>query len=227
MNDVSAIETYMLSCMKDSAHDAQHIYRVLGLAEDIAGREGGTIDRDILTAACLLHDIGREEQFKDPAVCHAEAGSEKAYAFLLRLGWSEARAAWVRDCVLTHRYRTDRRPATMEAKILFDADKLDVTGAIGIARTLYYEGHENLALYSRGPDGRILDGHEDSFNTFMQEYRHKLEHIGDSLYTARAREIAAERAPIAKAFYACLLAELRQSHGLPETDGCEHPFSCV
>jgi uncharacterized protein len=219
MDDNRKIERYMLSCMKDSAHDAQHIYRVLGLAGDIAEHEGGDVDRDILIAACLLHDIGREAQFKNPAVCHAEAGSEKAYAFLLGLGWSEERAAWVRDCVLTHRYRTDRRPATIEAKILFDADKLDVSGAIGIARTLYYGGHENLGLYSRGPDGLILDGCEDGPNTFLQEYKHKLEHIGDSMYTARAREIAAERAPIAKAFYESLLSELRQSHGLPEAGG--------
>lgn len=205
----------MLSCMKDSAHDAQHIYRVLGLAVDIAEQhEGGGVDMDILTAACLLHDIGREEQFKNPAVCHAEAGSEKAYAFLMSLGWSEGRAAWVRDCILTHRYRADRRPVTIEAKILFDADKLDVTGAIGIARTLYYGGHENMGLYSRGPDGLVLDGDEEGPNTFLQEYRHKLEHIGDAMYTARAREIATLRAPIARAFYESLLAEIRQSHGL-------------
>lgn len=204
----------MLSCMKDSAHDAQHIYRVLGLAVDIAEHEGGGVDMDILTAACLLHDIGREEQFKNPAVCHAKVGSEKAYAFLLCLGWSEGHAAWVRDCVLTHRYRADRRPATIEAKILFDADKLDVTGAIGIARTLYYGGHENMGLYSRGPDGLVLDGDEESPNTFLQEYRHKLAHIGDTMYTSRAREIANLRAPIARAFYESLLAEIRQSHGL-------------
>ncbi|SBW12543.1 conserved hypothetical protein [uncultured Eubacteriales bacterium] len=214
MDDFSEIEGYMLSCMKDSAHDAQHIYRVLGLAVDIAEHEGGGVDMDILTAACLLHDIGREEQFKNPAVCHAEAGSEKAYAFLMSLGWSEGRAAWVRDCILTHRYRADRRPVTIEAKILFDADKLDVTGAIGIARTLYYGGHENMGLYSRGPDGLVLDGDEEGPNTFLQEYRHKLEHIGDAMYTARAREIATLRAPIARAFYESLLAEIRQSHGL-------------
>lgn len=31
------LENYMLSCMEDSAHDKEHIYRVLYTALDIAG----------------------------------------------------------------------------------------------------------------------------------------------------------------------------------------------
>lgn len=33
------IENYMLTCMKDSAHDKEHIYRVLYNALDIASTE--------------------------------------------------------------------------------------------------------------------------------------------------------------------------------------------
>jgi putative nucleotidyltransferase with HDIG domain len=75
------IETYMLSCMEDSAHDKEHIYRVLYNALEIAKGEEG-VDYDVLITACLLHDIGRKEQFADPKVCHAAAGAEKAYHFL-------------------------------------------------------------------------------------------------------------------------------------------------
>ena len=71
------LEQYMLSCMEDSAHDAQHIYRVLYNALLIAKEEEG-VDHDVLLAACLLHDIGRKEQFADPALCHAAVGSDKA-----------------------------------------------------------------------------------------------------------------------------------------------------
>ena len=73
----SLVESYMLSCMTDSAHDKEHIYRVLYTALDIAKHETN-VDYDILICACLLHDIGRNEQFENPSVCHAEAGSEKA-----------------------------------------------------------------------------------------------------------------------------------------------------
>ena len=46
------------SCMGDSAHDKEHIYRVLYSALDIAQGEAG-VDYDVLIAACLLHDIAR------------------------------------------------------------------------------------------------------------------------------------------------------------------------
>lgn len=205
------IESYMLSCMEDSAHDAEHIYRVLGLANRLSRGVDEAVDSDVLTAACLLHDIGRAEQFKDPKVCHAEAGSKKAYAFLLELGWSEERAAHVRDCVLTHRFRNDRRPQTMEAKLLFDADKLDVSGAMGIARTLCYAGEMGYPLYTRDETGVLLEPTGDAPNTFVQEYRHKLEKIGGGLYTEEARNIAAQRLSAASAFYKSLLAEIRES----------------
>lgn len=207
------IDAYMRSCMEDSAHDAEHIYRVLGLVNRLAESVDEPLDRDVLTAACLLHDVGRAEQFKDPTVCHAEAGSVKAHRFLLDLGWSEERAAHVRDCVLTHRFRNNRRPATMEAKLLFDADKLDVSGAMGIARTLCYAGEMGYPLYSRDETGLLLEPTGDAPNTFVQEYRHKLEKIGDGLYTEEARKIAAQRLSAASAFYESLLAEIKESCG--------------
>ncbi len=48
----------MLSCMNDSAHDKEHIYRGLYTALDIAAYEQD-VDYEILITACLLHDIGR------------------------------------------------------------------------------------------------------------------------------------------------------------------------
>jgi len=128
----SLIEDYMLSCMKDSAHDKEHIYRVLYNALEIARAvtEAGSgqpeqsqeqrsqsreqsqeqrnqsreqaqgqktreeehmpdmpVNYDILIAACLLHDIGRGEQYKNPSVCHAAAGGEMAYRFLTERGF--------------------------------------------------------------------------------------------------------------------------------------------
>ena len=75
------LEAHMLSCMGDSAHDKEHIYRVLYSALDIAQGEAG-VDYDVLIAACLLHDIARGEQFAAPAVCHARRGAERARTFL-------------------------------------------------------------------------------------------------------------------------------------------------
>ena len=82
------LENYMLSCCADSSHDKEHIYRVLDNGIRI-GREEGNVDWDVLIAACLLHDVGRPEQFGDPVLCHAQVGSEKAYRFLREQGFSE------------------------------------------------------------------------------------------------------------------------------------------
>ncbi len=44
------LENYMLSCMEDSAHDKEHIYRVLFNALEIAKNES-KVDYDILICA--------------------------------------------------------------------------------------------------------------------------------------------------------------------------------
>lgn len=201
------LERYMLSSMDDSAHDKEHIYRVLYNALEIASLEA-EVDMDVLIAACLLHDVGRREQFADPNLCHAEVGSEKAYAFLLDNGFEQEFAEQVRHCILTHRFRKNRQPQTREAKILFDADKLDVTGALGIARTLMYKGDRAEPIYTRLPDGRICDGTENGEASFFREYKVKLEKLYDRFYTGEGEQMARQRQAIAVAFYEQLYREV-------------------
>lgn len=205
------LENYMLSCMDDSAHDCEHVYRVLYHALEIA-KTITDVDYDVLIAACLLHDIGRKEQFEDPALCHAAVGSEKAFVFLTAHGFDAEYAARVRDCIKTHRYRENNLPESPEAEILFDADKLDVTGAMGIARTLIYKGIVAEPLYSLLPDGSVSDGSQDAAPSFFQEYKYKLEHIYDHFYTEKAASLAEERRQAAVDFYHSLYREAASSY---------------
>lgn len=200
------LESYMLSSMADCAHDREHIYRVLYTAMDIAGTEAG-VDSDILIAACLLHDIARPEQQAQPGLCHARAGAKKAREFLLQGGYRQAFADRVADCIRTHRFRASDPPQSLEAKILFDADKLEAAGAIGIARTLLYSGQRNQPLYSLKEDGAVSDGTADTAPSFCQEYKYKLEGLYTKFYTRRATELALQRQQAAVAFYRSLLAE--------------------
>lgn len=201
------IESYMLSCMDDSAHDAEHVYRVLYNALEIAKAEPDT-NYDVLIAACLLHDIGRIDQINEPSLCHAAVGSEKAHRFLLELGMNTDFADQVRHCIQTHRFRKNLQPQTLEAKILFDADKLDVTGAIGIARTLMYRGTLTEPLYRMLPDGSISDGTHEIGHSFFREYKFKLEKLYDRFYTPKGAELARDRQAIAAAFYENLYKEV-------------------
>lgn len=201
------MESYMRSCMEDSAHDQEHIYRVLYNALDIAKTEEN-VNYDILIAACLLHDIGRKEQFENPALCHAKVGGDKAYHFLAEHGFAADYAEQVKQCIRTHRYRRDMLPQSLEAQILFDADKIDVAGAIGIARTLVYKGAVSEPLYSVTPNGEVLTGENDTIPSFFQEYKYKLEKLYSYFYTKKAAEIARERQQNAIAFYNALYREV-------------------
>jgi len=205
------LERHMLGLMRDSAHDRLHVYRVLYLALDIAATETN-IDNDILIAACLLHDIGRQRQFENPALDHAMEGGNMTFDFLIRNGWPQEDAEHTRRCIVSHRFRTDRQPESIEAKILFDADKLDVTGALGIARTILYKGQVNEPLYSVDEHMNMLDGTECEPHSFLEEYRHKLSTLYDRFYTKRGSEIAARRQAAAVSFYENLLDELRSTH---------------
>ena len=201
------IESYMLSCMDDSAHDGEHIYRVLSNAMVIAREETG-VNYDILISACLLHDIGRPDQIRDPSLCHAAVGSERAYAFLKDNGFSSDFAATVRDCIRTHRFRKNDQPESLEAKILFDADKLDVVGAIGVARTLVYKGTVTEPLYTRREDGTISDGAGEEPHSFFQEYHRKLNKLYDRFYTQAGHRLAQQRRKAAQDFYESLYWEV-------------------
>ena len=203
----SLIENYMLSCMEDSAHDKEHIYRVLYNALEIAEAEDD-VDYDVLIGACLLHDIGRKEQFENPSLCHAQVGGEKAYCFLLNHGFEKSYAEKIRHCIQTHRYRKNNAPQSIEAKILFDADKLDATGALGIARTLIYKGIVSEPLYSLLPDGSVSNGEKDTNPSFFQEYKYKLENVYSKFYTKKGAEIARKRQHTAIAFYEDLYKEV-------------------
>ncbi|MDE6261652.1 MAG: HD domain-containing protein [Oscillospiraceae bacterium] len=205
------LENFMLCCMEDAAHDKEHIYRVLYNALEIAKTESN-VNYDVLIAACLLHDIGRKEQFENPALCHAMVGSEKAYQFLLAHGFELCDAEQVKQCIQTHRYRINNPPQSLEAKILFDADKLDVTGAVGMARTLLYKGTVSEPLYSMLPDGTVSSGENDTIPSFFQEYKHKLENLYSKFYTEKATAIARERQYIAVEFYNRLYQEVNSSY---------------
>ena len=207
------IEGYMLSCMKDAAHDKEHVYRVLNNAVRI-GRAEGAVDWDVLIAAALLHDISRPEQIADPTVDHASHGAEKAHAFLHQQGFPMDFCDHVRACIRTHRFRKAEQPASLEARILFDADKLDVAGAIGIARTLAYNGETGRPIYTRDVKGVISDGTGDCADSFFREYKFKLEGICEHFLTEAGRALARERHAAAKQYYEALLRDVRDDAGL-------------
>lgn len=198
---------------KDSAHDIDHIIRVYNLAMTIAKTEAN-VDMDVLQAGVLLHDIGGAKESNDPSgqTDHAIIGAEMAKPILEKFGFSDEKIKHVQDCILSHRYRTNNRPGTIEAKIVHDADKLESAGAIGIARAFFWIGKHKAKIYKKIDsveeyakenltegkiNGRIMDKSKHSVHI---NYETKDKFLLENLYTETARKIGQERMAYYKGF---------------------------
>lgn len=201
----------------DSAHDFEHILRVTKMAEHLARAEGA--DLEIVRAAALLHDIARHDEdtaardahaSADPPMDHAGVSANEARAYLLRNGADENFAARVAEAIRSHRFRGTAQPTTLEAKILFDADKLDSIGAIGVARAYAVCGLMNQKLYSEPQEDSVATrGQHNDGHTPVDEYHVKLKHLRERFFTPTAQRIAAERDAFMRAFFDRLTREVR------------------
>ncbi|WP_105616435.1 HD domain-containing protein [Vallitalea okinawensis] len=203
------IEDYMLSSMdnNDTAHGYQHVYRVLYNALEIS--KDYELDDEVLIVSSLLHDIGRDAQTKNSYIDHAEEGAEKAYLYLISNGWSKGKANHIKDCISTH---SNRNACSIEAKIIFDADKLDVIGAIGVARIIAYNGIVSQPLYSVSNNGMVLPGEKNEKDSFFKEYNNNFKKIYDRFYTKKAKEMAKNKKKTSEDYYNKLFEEVYNIH---------------
>ncbi len=204
-----------LSC---SAHNMAHVMRVFDLCLLLAKTET-KVTLDILKTAALLHDIAKVKEDRDNSgnTDHAILGAEMAEKILKKIGYDN-NIEQVKHCISTHRFRSDNKPDTIEAKILFDADKLDIIGAIGIARSYMIAGQYRQSMYSntlideyiqenlvgRKMSGRIKDVSKHAPNI---EFETKLKYIPKKLFTKKGRQIAQKRIEFMKNYFKQLKKE--------------------
>ena len=179
----------------DSTHDFDHVLRVWRLAERIGQAEQA--DQAVLQTAVLLHDIARPEQDAGRIPDHAVEGARRARELLSDYPSDFVEA--VAHAIAAHRYRTDAAPMSLEAKILYDADKLDAIGAIGVARAFTHGALQGQPLWAP-PD--------DSRHSPVKEFAVKLGKLKDCLFTQTARAIAKERHEFTAAFFEQMAAEV-------------------
>lgn len=187
-------------------HDFDHTLRVLRNAELLA-KELPTADLRIVRLAALLHDFARpEEMAAKGKLCHAVLGAELVRPLLAEAGFEPETVDRVSQAVLTHRYRANRIPATLEAQIVYDADKLDSLGAVGIGRAFLFAGREHARLHNTREEalGSAEYSRED---TAYREYLVKLSKLPGCMLTAPGRRIAGERAGFMHEFFDRLNSE--------------------
>jgi uncharacterized protein len=187
------------------SHDWDHTLRVYRLCERIGKVE--IADMEVVKIAAYLHDIGRSVQDQSAGkVCHAEEGARLTREIIGQLPLSDFQKNNIVHCVRSHRFRGNHKPRTLEAKVLFDADKLDSIGAIGIARAFLFAGEVGAKLHS--PDMNLentLPYSKD--DTGYREFKLKLSRVRDRIITTEGRKLAKERHEFMENFFKRFLEE--------------------
>ena len=187
------------------SHDWEHTERVYRLAMHIGAVEGA--DLEILAVAAYLHDIGRAIQDRSKgALCHAEQGAAIAAEVLEQYPIPREKKENILHCIVSLRFRNSHHPETLEAKVLFDADKLDAIGAVGIARAYLFAGEVGAVLHNQDQDPHEAKAYSRD-DTGYREYRVKLSKIKDRMLTAEGRRMAVERHAFMEAFFERFLKE--------------------
>ena len=187
------------------SHDWDHTMRVYRLGVRIAEKEGA--DSDVVRVAALLHDIGRAQQdASNGKVCHATTGARMAAEIIQDLPLTGDQKQNIVHSIRTHRFRGNHYPETLEARVLFDADKLDSIGALGVARAYLFAGEIGARLHS--PEIDIEDSKPYTENdTGYREYRLKLRKIRTRMLTDTGKKMADERHKFMELFFKRFLTE--------------------
>ena len=198
---VASVRTIAEDLLSDSltSHDWEHTLRVCKLCNRIGTVEGA--DMVVLRICAYLHDIGRSRQDRaNGAVCHAREGAKLAWPIVKALPLGKERKRNIIHCVRAHRFRGNHMPKTVEARVLFDADKLDAIGAVGVARAFLFAGEVGARLHN--PDAAVEETRSYSVDdTGFREYRLKLCKIKDRMLTHTGQAIAEKRHAFMEAFF--------------------------
>lgn len=177
-------------------HDWSHVERVYILAMRIGKVEKA--DLGVLEIASYLHDVGRKEEMRLKGnFCHAEKGAQIADKILTKYKIGGKDKENIINAIICHRYRKRHIPKTLEAKVLFDADKLDSIGAIGLARAFLFAGSAGSNRLYSGNERKLAKLTKDYSYTkedsALLEYELKLKKIKNRMLTKEGKRIAKER----------------------------------
>ncbi len=201
MTTIDDIKAFAMTCFSSarSSHDWDHTQRVYNLCMHIGQVEGA--DLEVLEIAAYLHDVGRShEDASEGGVCHAQKGAEIARELLAVYPISDDQRANIIHGIRSHRFRGNHQPETLEARVLFDADKLDAIGAVGIGRAFLFAGEVGAKLHN--PCIQMEDTQPyTKEDTGYREYKLKLSKIKDRMLTAEGRLLAEERHAFMEMFF--------------------------
>lgn len=118
-------------------HAWDHIELVKKWALHLAGQYP-EVNREVLEAACYVHDIGRTKQDDG----HPEISAEMITPLLIKINLDQAESQLLLEAVACHDKSKIRSATSIEAKLLFDADKLQINSMYGFLRCAFWLAEE-------------------------------------------------------------------------------------
>jgi len=186
-----------------ACHDWDHTLRVRANALLINKYEKG--NPLVVELAALLHDMARPDELADHGKTdHAEKAAVVAPQLLRLMGLDDEKIIWhVAQCIRTHRYRNrtpDATPQSLEARIIFDADKLDGIGAIGLARSFHFAGRIGARVHNAEQEALNSQSYSRE-DTAYREYLVKLRYVKDRMLTSTGHLLAIQRHQFMEQFF--------------------------
>ncbi|EFR44663.1 HD domain-containing protein [Streptococcus pseudoporcinus] len=174
-----------------SGHDWWHIVRVVNSTKKIAEIEGA--DPFICQMAALLHDMADEKLTADP-----QAADQEVADFLLSKKLSADDIAEILYITrhISFKAGKGQKLASLSARIVQDADRLDAIGAIGIARCMAYSGYKGRLIHDPERQARThltVAQYRNGQDTAIMHFYEKLLLLKDSMNTDFGRQLAQQR----------------------------------
>lgn len=181
-----------------TGHDHLHVARVRGMALALLREENSPADAELVELVALLHDIG------DAKLKHA-APRPSAGELIRQWGGDKDLAARVESAIAEIGFKGgfNAPPASREAQIVQDADRLDAIGAVGIARAFAYGGHAGHKPFDPSIPVRTFANEREyrrHAGTTVNHFHEKLFRLPSLLHTATARRWAESRMAFMRQF---------------------------
>ncbi len=189
----------------DPAHDFEHVLRVYANAEKICIKE--KVEKKLVLTSALLHDIVSFQKTDIRSKTSSTKSAIKAKKILLKLNYSSYEIKIITDAIENHSFSKNKKPTTIEGKILQDADRLDALGAIGISRTFAVAGAQNRSIYNTN-DPFCSSRKADDQVWAVDHFFKKLLLLEAKMYTKSAKIEAKRRTKIIKKFLNDLKQEI-------------------
>jgi len=190
---------------RDSAHDLGHILRVAHLAHAMAREEGA--NPQVCVAAALLHDLVYRPKNHPESPQTAQMAADLVPRWCRETPGLEALADQVAAAVATHSWSGGGAPASLEAEVVQDADRLEALGAVGVARVFATGASFGAGLW-HPEDPWAEDRSLDDKAWSLDHFERKLLKLAEGMKTTAGRHRAADRQAAMLAYLGALRAEL-------------------